>query len=75
MLKFTEQPKHRDDFKKTVLSWKGISSLEGDFVLFWMKQRLWFNLQRDGAVNGLSNVKETFTKKIQLKISVICTKV
>ena len=41
-----------------------------------MKQRLiWFNLQRDGTRNGLSNNKETFTENLQLKMSVLCTKV
>ena len=41
-----------------------------------MKQRLiWFNLQRDGTRNGLSNIKETFAEKLQLKMSVLCTKV
>ena len=30
-----------------------------------MKQRLtWFNLQRDGTRNGLSNTKETFAEKV-----------
>ena len=33
-----------------------------------MKQRLiWFNLQRDGTRNGLSNVKETFCRKFVVK--------
>ena len=32
-------------------------------MLIWMKQRLiWFNLQRDGTRNGLSNIKETFAE-------------
>ena len=73
MLKFTEQLKTpgMTSKKKTVLSLKGISSFAGDFVLIWMKQRLiWFNLQRDGTRNGLSNIKETFTE-----MSVLCTKV
>ena len=31
-----------------------------------MKQRLiWFNLQRDGTKNGLSNIKETCTENLQ----------
>ena len=64
-------PKHRIWLqKKTVLSLKGISSLSGEFVLIWMKQRLiWFNIQRDGTRNGLSNIKETFAENLQLKIS------
>ena len=41
-----------------------------------MKQKLiWFNLQIDGTRNGLSNIKKTFTENLQLKMSVLCTKV
>ena len=41
-----------------------------------MKHRLiWFNLQRDGTRNGLSYIKETFTEKLRLKMSVLFTKV
>ena len=37
-----------------------------------MKQRLiWFNLQRDGTRNGLSNIKETFAESLQLQMSVV----
>ena len=79
MFKFTEWPKTlgmTSKKKKTVLSLKGISSFAGDFVLIWMKKRLiWFNLQQDGTRNGLSNIKETFTENLQLKMSVLCTKV
>ena len=77
MLKFTEQPKTLGmALKKTVLSLNGISSFAGDFVLIWMKQRLiWFNLQRDGTRNGLSNTKETFAENLQLKMSVLYAKV
>ena len=78
MLKFTEWPKTlgRTSKKKPVLSLKGISSFAGDFVLIFMKQRLiWFNLQRDGTRDGLSNMKETFTENLQLKMSVLCNKV
>ena len=72
MLKFTEQPKTPGmTSKKTVLSLKRTSSFAGDFVLIWMKQRLiWFNLQRDGTRIGL-----TFTGNLQLKMSVLCSKV
>ena len=36
-----------------------------------MKQRLiWFNLQRDGTRNRLSNIKETFEESLQLQMSV-----
>ena len=56
----------------SLLSLKGISSFAGDFVLIWMKQRLiWFNLQRDGTRNGLSNIKETFAENLQLQMSVL----
>ena len=77
MLKFTERPKTTGmTSKKALLSLKGINSFAGDFVLIWMKQRLvWFNLQRDGTRNGLSNIKETFTENLQLKMSVLCTNV
>ena len=35
-----------------------------------MKQTLiWFNLQRDGTRNGLSNIKETFAESLQLQMS------
>ena len=37
-----------------------------------MKQTLmWFNLQRDGAGNGLSNIKDTFAESLKLQISVL----
>ena len=37
-----------------------------------MKQTLiWFNLQRDGTGNGLSNIKDTFAESFQLQISVL----
>ena len=37
-----------------------------------MKQSLiWFNLQRDGTGNGLSNIKETFSESLQLRMSVL----
>ena len=37
-----------------------------------MKQTLiWFNLQRDGTRNGLSNTKETFAESLQLQMSVL----
>ena len=41
-------------------------------MLIWMKRRLiWFNLQRDGTRNGLSNIKETFEEIVQLQMSVL----
>ena len=61
MLKFTEWPKTLGWFQKDVALLKGIISFAGNFVLIWMKQTLiWFNLQKDGTRNGLSNIKETF---------------
>ena len=77
MLKFTEWPKTLGmTSKKTVLSMKVISSFAGDFVLIWTKQRLiGFRLQRDGTRNGLPNIKETLAENLQLKMSVLCTKV
>ena len=37
-----------------------------------MKQTLiWFNLQRDGTRNGLSNIKKTFAESLQLQMSVL----
>ena len=77
ILKFTERPKTPGTAsKKTVLSLKEISSFEGNFALIWMNKRLiWFNLQRDGTRNGLSNIKETFAENLQLKMSVLCAKV
>ena len=61
-----------DQFKKTWLSLKGISCLQEIFVLIWMKQTLiWFNLQRDGSGNGLSNIKDTFAESLRLQMSVL----
>ena len=71
-----------DDFKKNSAfpeeSKQGFTGREfyRYFVLIWTKQRLiWFNLQRDGTRNGLSNIKETFAENLQLKILVLCSKV
>ena len=37
-----------------------------------MKQTpIWFNLQRDGTRNGLSNIKETFSERLRLQMSVL----
>ena len=75
MLKFTEWSKTLGmASKKTVLPLKGISSLAGDFVLIWMKQRLiWFNLQRDGTRNGLSNISSLCQSSLQLQTQVYIT--
>ena len=41
-------------------------------MLIWIKQTLiWFNLQRDGTGNGLSNIKDTFAESLQLRMSVL----
>ena len=46
--------------------------LQRIFVLIWVKQTLiWFNLQRDGTRNGLSNIKKTFAESLQLQMSVL----
>ena len=73
MLKFTEWPKTPGiTSKKTWLSLKGISCLQVTFVLIWMKQTLiWFNFQRDGTGNRLSNTKHTFAESLQLQRSVL----
>ena len=77
MLKFSWASQNtRDDFKKTIAFPEGNKQFASDFVLIWMKQRLvWFNLQRDGARNGLPNIKETFTENLQLKMLGLWTKV
>ena len=37
-----------------------------------MKQTLaWFNLQRHGTRNGLTNIKDTFAESLQLRMSVL----
>ena len=61
-----------DDFKKNVAFPEGNKLFAGDFVLIWMKQTLiWFNLQRDGTRNGLSNIKETFAESLQPQMPVL----
>ena len=60
MLKFTKWPKTPGMTSKITLLFAG------DFVLIWMKQVLiWWNLQRGGTRNGLSNIKETFAESLQ----------
>ena len=73
MLKFTERPKIPGiASKKNIAFPKGNKLLADDFVLIWMKQRLiWFNLQRDGTRNGLSNFKKTFAESLKLQMSVL----
>ena len=73
MLKFIELPKTTGmTSKKNIAFPEGTKLFPGDFVLIWMKQTLiWFNLQRDGTRNGLSNIKETFPEILQLQMSVL----
>ena len=73
MLKFNERPKTQGIASKINIAFpEGNKQLAGDFVLIWMKQTLiWFNLQRDGTSNGLSNIKETFAESLQLQMSVL----
>ena len=61
----------RQDLKNIAFP-KGNKLFSGDFLLIWMKQTLiWFNLQRDGTENGLSNIKDTFAESLQLQMSVL----
>ena len=73
MLKFTERPKTLGmTSKKNIAFPEGNKQFADDFMLIWVKQRLiWFNLQRDGTRNGLSNIKETFAENLQLQMSVL----
>ena len=66
-------PKHPEWLQKNPIALpEGNKLFAGDFVLIWMKQTLiWFNLQRDGTRNGLSNIKETFAESLQLQMSVL----
>ena len=67
MLKFTERPK-----TPGITSKKTWLFLQVTFVLIWIKQTLiWFDLQRDGTGNGLSNTRDTFAESLQLQISVL----
>ena len=72
MLKFTKRPKTPGMASKNIAFPEGNKLFAGDFALIWMKQTLiWFNLQRDGTRNGLSNIKETFAESLQLQMSVL----
>ena len=74
MLKFTEViPKTPGMTSKKYIAFpEGNKLFAGDFVLIWMKQTLmWFNLQRNGTRNGLSNIRETFAESLQLQMSVL----
>ena len=73
MLRFTERPRTLGDhFKNTWLSLKGTSCVQVICVLIWMNQTLiYFNLQKGGTVNGLSNIMDTSTESFQLQKSVL----
>ena len=73
MLRFTERPKTPGDhFKNTCLSLKGTSYVQVICVLIWMKQMLiYFNLQKGGTANELSNIKDTSAESLQLQKSVL----
>ena len=75
MLKFTERSKTPGINSKKNITWlslKGISCLQVIFLLIWMKQTLtWFNLQRNGTGNGLSNIKDTSSERLQLQMPVL----
>ena len=73
MLKFIEWPKIPGMTSK-----KNISFPEGNkqFCSWFCanldeKRLIWFSLQRDGARNGLSNIKETFAENLYLQMSVL----
>ena len=71
MLKFIEQPKIPGmTSKKNIASPEGNKLFTGDFLLIWMKQTLiWFNLQRDGTRNGLSNIRKLLKKFTATNVS------
>ena len=73
VLKFTERPKTPGMTSKENIAFpEGNKLFAGDFVLIWMKPTLiWFNLQRDGTRNGLSNISKTFAESLQLQMSVL----
>ena len=73
MLRFTERPRTPGmTSKKNIAFPGGNKQFAGDFVLIWMKQRLiWFNLQRDGTRNRLSNIKANFAENLRQQMSVL----
>ena len=72
-------PKRRGSLHKTTtwLSMNGISCLQVVFVLIWMKNKqikktlTWFNLQRYGNGNWLSNIKDNFAESLLLQMLVL----
>ena len=72
MLKFTEGFRTPGRwFKKNIAFPEGNKLLAGDFLAHGSTWLMWFNLQRDGTRNELSNVKETLAESLQLQISVL----
>ena len=67
MLKLTKRPKTPGITLKNIDFHEGNKTFAGGFVLIWMKQTLiWFNSQRYGTRNGLSNIEETFAENLRL---------
>ena len=63
-----------DDFKKSIAFPEENKMFAGDFLLIGIKQTLiWFNLQKDGTRNELSNIKETFPESLQQNVSFAST--
>ena len=69
MLKFIESPKTRGMTSKKTIAFPE----ENKQFCRWFranmdaKRLIWFDLQRDGTRNGLSNIKETFCRKFAAK--------
>ena len=67
MLKLAKRPKTPGIILKNIAFPEGNKPFAGGFVLIWMKQTLiWFNSQRYGTRNGLSNIEETFAENLRL---------
>ena len=54
---------------------EGNKQFAGDFCANLDEKTLWFNLQRDGTGNELSNTKDTFAESLQLQMSVLCQRI
>ena len=66
MLKFTEWPKTLGFTSNSLKLFAGGFRANLDETML-----IWFNLQRDGNGNGLSNIKDTFAECLQLQMSVV----
>ena len=65
-------PKYRVSLQKKNITFPEGNNLVVDFrVNLDKKTLIWFNLQRDGTGNGLSNIKDTFAESLQLQMSVL----